>query len=556
MALKSQTLFWAETFGVGTTCGANQGTLANGFLSNNGTWGTTTTGINDQFANQWYISQTEGGRSVGTCGNSCLDSAGLINRTLHISNVAGSPFSAACPTGDCGANYDPGMGTNKVRTHVRVESPVISCVGKVGINLKFDYITRAHKGDSVTVWYFDGAVWSTVALPPAATATCSAIPNDTTGIWAQINYILPASADNNGAVKIGFEWANNDDASGGNPSIAIDNITMLANSLGSGPSTLTITIVPPDTVSAIPLYCTSTPYHFTGRANPGPILFYNWESYTAVAGANVVFNPNPPYQNGVNVTFPLPGTYTLVLIANSQFNGIDSNQIVVNVAPTPTVNVTPLNPTVCLNGTGTNLYATGATTYTWTSTTPVLPPTYLDANGDSVSVNPVPSPSNVVTYTVVGTNTVGCVSLPVPVTVTITAAPIPQYTIFPDTICNGSHSILTITNMPISTTYTWSSSFAGGIGTNSGSSAQVTPIYNGVADTTFTYSSLVNVPGCPSYTIHPLYVVVKPTPIVKPVSDTSDNCNHLGAILSATSTPTNATTTYSWSPNYHLSSTT
>jgi len=563
MALKSQTLFWAETFGVGTTCGANQGTLANGFVTPNGSWGTTQTGVNDAFANVWYVSQTEGGnRALGSCGKGCLDSAGLIDRTLHISNVPGSPFSALCPTGDCGAKYDPGVGNNRVRTHTRIESPVISCVGKAGINLQFDAIINGRAGDSLTLWYFDGAVWNVVGVPPV-TATCSPSPNDTEGVWATYAYVLPATADNNGAIRIGYEWVNNDDGASSNPSAAIDNIKMLANTLGSGPSTLTITIVPYDTVSTVPLYCTNIPYHFTGRANPGPILFYNWESYSSVPGSNATFNPNPPYQNGVDVTFPVTGTYTLVMTANSQFNGIDSNQIIVYVQQTPTVNVTPLNPTVCLNGTGTVLYATGASTYTWTSTTPVLPPTYLDANGDSVNVNPVPTPSNVVTYTVVGTAslvptyTAGCVSLPTPITVTITPPPTPHYSITPDTICNGSHAILAVTGMPITTTYTWSATnINGGVGTNSGSSAQVTPHYTGVVDTTFSYTSSLAVPGCPAYLPHTLNVVVRPTPTVTPVSDTADNCNHMGAILSVTSTPVSASTTYSWSPSIHLSSTT
>ena len=556
VALKSQTVFWTETFGVGTTCGANQATPANGFASSNGTWLTTTPvgGINDAFANIWYISQTEAGLdTVSVCGKSCITTPTLVNRTLHIGNVPGSPNSVFCPTGDCGANYDPGIGSNKVRTSIRAESPVVNCTGKSGISVKFNYILRGHINDSAYFSYFNGSTWITgVALAP--TLTCSPAAGDTDGIWTSTTINLPATADNNGAVKIGFIWVNNDDGAGGNPSIAVDNIEVLADAIGSGPSTLTITIVPPDTISPIPLYCTNIPYHFTGRANPGPILFYHWWSYTSTT-SNVTFNPNPPNQNGVDVTFPLPGTYTLVMSAASSLNGIDSNQIIVNVSPTPTITVTPPNPSVCLNGTGTNLYATGALTYTWTSTTPVLPPTYLDANGDSVTVNPVPTPSNVVTYTVQGTNAAGCTSLPMPITVTITAAPVPVYTSLPDTICNGSHSILSVGNMPVTTTYTWSASFTGGLGTNSGSSAQVTPIYTGVVDTTFTYTSNVNIVGCPVYPPKILKVVVKATPVVKTVSDTSDNCNHLGAILSATSTPVDPTTTYSWTPNFHLSST-
>jgi gliding motility-associated-like protein len=555
MALKSQTIFWYENFGVGTTCGANQGTLANGFVSNNGTWVVTNQGTNDLYANVWYVSQTEAGTIAGLCGVNCVDSPQVVNRTLHVANLPGSPNSVFCPTGDCGANYDPGMGNNSVRTNKRVESPVISCVGKAGITVKFDHILRGNTGDSAVFWYFDGAAWSIIGNPIPATTTCSPTAGDTTGIWTTLVYPLPATANNNGAVKIGFQWINNDDGKGGDPALAVDNIEVLANTLGGGPSTLTVTIIPPDTVNPNPIYCTNTPYHFTGNVNPGPILFYDWTSYTTLA-SNATFNPNPPYQNGVNVTFPLPGTYTLVLTANSQYNGIDSNQIVINVLQTPTVTVSPTYPTVCLNGTGTNLYATGASTYTWTSTSPVAPPTYLDANGDSVWVNPTAVPSNLVTYTVVGTSTGGCISLPKPITVTVIAAPIPHYAAAPDTICNGSHSILSVTNLPVSATYTWSAPFTGGLGTNSGSSAQVTPIYTGVVDTTFVYTSNVNVPGCPTYSATTIKVVVKPTPVVTSLTDTSGNCNGMGALLSATSTPVNANTTYSWTPNYHLSSTT
>src|ERR1700758_1473448 len=142
MALKSQTVFWGETFGVGTTCANNQGTLANGFNSSNGTWSINTSlGTNDGFANVWYISQTEGGQPVGTCGAGCLDTATITNRTLHIGAAQNSPtYGTICPTGDCGAIYDPGFGLNQVRTNVRVESPLISTTGKTGITLQFDYV--------------------------------------------------------------------------------------------------------------------------------------------------------------------------------------------------------------------------------------------------------------------------------------------------------------------------------------------------------------------------------------------------------------------------------
>jgi len=574
MALKSQTIFWGETFGVGTTCANNQGTLANGFNSSNGTWSINTSlGINDGFANVWYVSQTEGGQPDGTCGAGCLDTATITNRTLHIGAAQNSPtYGAICPTGDCGAIYDPGFGLNQVRTNVRVESPVISTTGKTGIILTFDYVFRGNKGDSVNVWAFDGAVWTNLGMP-IATATCtSAIAGDTVGKWTASNvYNLSANFNNNAAVKIGFQWINNDDKKGGNPSVAIDNIILKATSTGGGPSTLTtVAVFSPDTANHNFIYCTNTPYHFTGFANPGPILAYQW--YVRPS-ANVVFNPAHPGlgQNGIDLTFPTTGTYTLTVVASSQFNGIDSNShvpptpsftpFIINVNPTPTVTVVPPNPVfVCQGGTGTVLTATATSTcsYTWTQAASVVPPTYLDANGDSVNVNPPGIPNPVVTYTVVGTTTVGCVSPKVVVTVSVQPRPTPIYSPT-DTICSGASATLFVTNMPVNTTYHWGAAFGAGLGSSTGATVQETPIYyninNSAADTTILDTVIVNVRGCPNYPYHLMKVIVKPTPLVHVLADTVDNCNKMGAVLSAVGTPTTGLV-YHWSPGTALSSVT
>jgi gliding motility-associated-like protein len=568
LALKSQTVFWGETFGIGTTCSNNQGTLANGFNSSNGVWSINTSlGTNDALPNVWYISQTEGGQPVGSCGAGCLDTATITNRTLHIGAAQNSPtYGTVCPTGDCGAIYDPGFGLNQVRTNVRAESPVISTVGKTGVILQFDYVLRGNKGDSLNVWAFDGAVWVNLGVP-VATGTCtSAIPGDTVGKWAQVTYNLSANFNNNGAVKIGFQWINNDDGKGGNPSVAIDNIELLATSTGGGHSTLdTVAVFSPDTANHNFIYCTNTPYHFTGYANPGPILAYQWYVYPST---NIVFNPAHPGlgQSGVDITFPTTGTYTVTVIASSQYNGIDSSTafvpFVIHVNQTPTVTVVPLSPVyVCQGGTGTNLYATATSTctYVWSQAATVVPPTYLDANGDSVNVNPPGTPPHqVVTYSVVGTTTIGCASPQVVVTVSVQPKPTPVYSPT-DTICSGSSATLFVTNMPVNTTYHWGAAFGAGLGSSSGASVIETPIYynftNSTADTTIIDTVIVNVKGCPSYPYHISRVIVKPTPIAHVLADTVDNCNKMGAVLGAVGTPT-AGLTYNWSPGTALSSTT
>ena len=87
----SQVLFWYETFGLG----CSQGALAQGAspTPTNGLWSVVNTGANGAQANEWFVSATEAGRPPGTCGNGCLNNAGLTNRSLHIgSNVPGPGF--------------------------------------------------------------------------------------------------------------------------------------------------------------------------------------------------------------------------------------------------------------------------------------------------------------------------------------------------------------------------------------------------------------------------------------------------------------------------------
>src|SRR5688572_21895889 len=93
----SQGIFWSEDFGTsGVACDA--GTKANSFSTLRGVWTVIVTGINDSLANEWYISASEAGQATGVCsGNSCISNPSLTDRSLHISNVAGSPNSWLCP---------------------------------------------------------------------------------------------------------------------------------------------------------------------------------------------------------------------------------------------------------------------------------------------------------------------------------------------------------------------------------------------------------------------------------------------------------------------------
>ncbi len=307
----------------------------------------------------------------------------------------------------------------------------------------------------------------------------------------------------------------------------------------------TVSITPPGGT-----YCTDVPYQFTGNANPGPILFWQWYS-TPSANVNIQ-NPN---QSGTNITFYQAGTYVLTCIANNSLGCRDSVLFPVSVTQTPTVSATPIAPIICLGGPGTTMFSTvtpnfGPTTYTWSGTGLIQ-----YANGDSANINP--TSAGIYTYTLTGTQN-GCISEPTTITATVSPAPTPTIVVSKDTICAGSTTTFTVLGLPTGvSTYTWSAPQTAGLGTNSGYWSWGTPVFNAPYDTTFNYFTNFYVPGCPVYPTYTTNIVVLATPIVDPVSDTVDNCNKMGDSLQVTSIPpVSSGVTFTWTPSTGLSSTT
>lgn len=197
----SAQVFWTETFGTG----CNAGTLANGFVSVNGTWTIDApVANNDADANRWYISATENGEGVGNCGAACG-----TNPTLHIGGMT-----------DNGADYSKGAQTS---TDAKAISPAIDCSNKCAIELSFEYIENGDgTDDNLIVWYFDGSTWTVLEdTPKTPFGACA--PQ---GLWTNRTIALPVSANNNADVQIAFQWVNNNDGLGTNPSAAIYNIQL------------------------------------------------------------------------------------------------------------------------------------------------------------------------------------------------------------------------------------------------------------------------------------------------------------------------------------------
>ncbi len=214
------TPFWTEDFGT-ASCAA-RGTLANGFVSANGTW-TQTNGANGAAANEWYVSPTEANMGLGGCGDGCENDPTLTNSTLHLSAIGG-----LCGTPDCGSAYNA-TNANHI-TDKRVESPIINCTGQSSIQMSFLYIGNGENTvDNFTVWYFDGTTWSQIA-DPAVSGLCGPLCGLglCQGVWTNFTVSLPASANNNPNVRIGFRWVNNGNGAGSDPSAGIDDIRLIS----------------------------------------------------------------------------------------------------------------------------------------------------------------------------------------------------------------------------------------------------------------------------------------------------------------------------------------
>ena len=207
--------FWYEDFGTG----CNNGTPAIGFTGINGAWFVSATGTNSNYADVWYVSSRANNTGNGFCATGCSNSN---NPSLHVGNADLSSLGVG-PDSSC--TYLTGVFCASLNicsiTHRRAESPIIHCSGRFGISVSFLYLENGEGADDdATLWYHDGTTWMFIDSL-AKTTVCGSY-----GIWTLLTMFLPSSADNNPNIKIGFNWTNDNDATGSDPSFAVDNIRL------------------------------------------------------------------------------------------------------------------------------------------------------------------------------------------------------------------------------------------------------------------------------------------------------------------------------------------
>ncbi|MFN7295004.1 MAG: hypothetical protein ACK5T9_01960, partial [Bacteroidota bacterium] len=231
--------FWTEDFGPVNT---DPSGFADGYVGTNpGNWSVTILGANGPNANVFYISCEEAGMQINNCGAVCPPVPSppptpFIAQSLHLSTGFGDLGAAYLETGAFLTNTD-----------IRAESPTIICTGQSNINLSFNYIEFGDgTNDNAEVWYFDGIAWSFLAdMPKTLCGDGSGGPCNTQvcngtlqGYWTAFSFALPASANNNPLVRIGFRWQNLDDGIATDPSFAVTKIELTgsaaANTITAG----------------------------------------------------------------------------------------------------------------------------------------------------------------------------------------------------------------------------------------------------------------------------------------------------------------------------------
>jgi hypothetical protein len=480
----SQT-FWSEDFGTGCT----QGNVANAIATpSNGAWISNTltaTPGNGVAANQWFISATEAGFAAGTCGDGCLNTLTLTNRSLHI----GMNFS---PIIDLGAAYLAGpFGYN---TNKRAESPVINCTGQNNITLSFLYIAGGVAGqDYFEVQYSanGGTSWTSIGTPTITNnVSCGG-----QGLWTTYSVTLPVSANNNSNVKIGFRWQNMASA-GTDPSAAVDNIELSSSSA-------TPTFAPTFTV-ATPLCSGNSTTVSIANTGTFAVSGYTW---TVLPAGPTVASPN---SSATSITFNSGNTYSVTLAATSgTTTAIVTNTLLVNATPTLSVN----GPFTICSGQAATLTASGASNYTWNPGGLPFPTTIV-------------FPSTTTSYTVTGTN--GNCSSSLSTTVTVNTTPTVNASANPGVICMGSGTTSTLSATG-ATSYTWNP------GNLTGSVVVVSP-------TSFTNYTVTGSNGsCSASTFVPVFVSNSPT--VTANSSSAGMC--IGSSMTLTAS---GGFSYTWSP--------
>ncbi|GDX52664.1 hypothetical protein LBMAG27_17110 [Bacteroidota bacterium] len=187
--------------------------------------------------------------------------------------------------------------------------------------------------------------------------------------------------------------------------------------------------------------------------NPFPTVLINPAVASVCSGQNVALNavgavsyvwsPAASLNNSTGTTVtssPIVST-TYTIVGTSGVGCSDQATVVVSVLPFPTINIIPVNSSIC-SGASVNLIANGANTYVWSPSTGLN-----NSTNSTVTASPIAS----ITYTVSGIGANGC-SATASTVITVNSIPVINISPVSPSICAGGNVQLTASG---ASTYSW-----------------------------------------------------------------------------------------------------
>ncbi len=324
----------------------------------------------------------------------------------------------------------------------------------------------------------------------------------------------------------GYQWSPSTGLSqtNGNNITATPTVTTTYTVTGNGANgcsnTNTVVLI----VNPLPVVSVNPPAPFICLGNSQVLTASGAGSYTWTPSANLSASTGTT----VTATPVSVGTFTYTVVGTTTAGCTASTTVALGVNGLPNVVASTLNYTICF-GSSTILNVAGAVNYTWSPNTGLS-----SSTGNSVTANPTAT----TTYTVTGTSGLNCNDDD---TVVVNVLPLPVINSNPanPSICIGESISITLNG---AVNYSWSP--------NTGLNITTGPTVTANPTTTTTYTvTVTGANGCTTQSqvivvVHPLpNLNVNPNPVVLCLNS-SQNLTATGA------------STYVWSPNVGLSSTT
>lgn len=237
-------------------------------------------------------------------------------------------------------------------------------------------------------------------------------------------------------------------------------------------------------------------------------------SLFATGSNSYTWNPSGSLSSptGPTVTATPTVTTTYSVTGANAFGCLVTNTITINVYINPIIVTSASSPSICAGNT-TTLAAGGASTYTWSPSATLNNPN---------SSNPLATLLNTETYTVVATNSLGCIGSGT-ITIIVQQLPTVNAVSNPSVICLNEIATLTANG---ASTYTWSTNATG-------TTLNVSPVVNTVYTVTGSDANGCSNSGTISVTVNQPPVVV--------INSVSSICRDQSATLTAS-----GANTYAW----------